>query len=84
MIDSKKLASPSDPHQLVKLKVDISSSGIEDSLTTEDGRNLAAVMLGRMGGLKGGRARANILTSERRTEIARKAAKKRWENKRNG
>ena len=32
----------------------------------------------RKGGLKGGKARAEALTSERRSEIARKAAKKRW------
>jgi len=34
--------------------------------------------LGRLGGLKGGRARAARLTPERRTEIARKAALARW------
>ena len=41
-------------------------------------KNPAAVSLGRLGGLKGGRARANNLTSERRVEIAKKAAKARW------
>ncbi|MDP2181891.1 MAG: hypothetical protein Q8K99_04895 [Actinomycetota bacterium] len=39
----------------------------------------AAVALGRKGGLKGGRARAENLTAERRSEIARNAAKARWE-----
>ena len=34
--------------------------------------------LGRLGGLKGGKARAEILTPERRVEIARKAAQARW------
>jgi hypothetical protein len=34
--------------------------------------------LGRSGGLKGGAARASSLTPEQRTEIARKAAQKRW------
>jgi ribosomal protein S21 len=38
--------------------------------------------LGRRGGLKGGRARAEKLTPEERKEIARKAAKARWENRR--
>jgi len=47
----------------------------------EDNRNPAAVALGRLGGLKGGRARAEKLTPERRKEIAQKAAKKRWHNK---
>lgn len=42
-------------------------------------KNPAAVELGRLGGLKGGRARAAKLTPEERREIARKAAEKRWE-----
>lgn len=41
-------------------------------------KNAAAVALGRLGGLKGGRARATSLTPEQRTEIAKKAAAKRW------
>lgn len=41
-------------------------------------KNPAAVELGRLGGLKGGKARAEKLTSARRTEIARKAAQARW------
>ena len=41
-------------------------------------KNLKAVTLGRMGGLKGGKARANKLTPEQRKEIAKKAAEKRW------
>ena len=41
----------------------------------------AAVSLGRRGGLKGGRARAEKLTPERRREIARKAAAARWGKK---
>ena len=41
-------------------------------------KNPAAVALGRLGGLKGGKARAARLTPERRVEIARKAALARW------
>ena len=41
-------------------------------------KNPAAVALGRLGGLKGGRARASKLTPEQRKEIARKAAQARW------
>ena len=41
-------------------------------------KNPAAVALGRLGGLKGGKARAEKLTDERRSEIARNAATKRW------
>ena len=50
----------------------------EDQVQPEDTRDPAAVALGRKGGLKGGRARADNLTPERRSEIARKAAAKRW------
>jgi hypothetical protein len=48
----------------------------------ENGKNPAAVQLGRLGGQKGGPARARKLTQERRTEIARKAAQTRWANRR--
>jgi hypothetical protein len=45
------------------------------------GKNPAAVYLGRLGGLKGGKARARKLSKERRSEIARKAATARWGKK---
>jgi hypothetical protein len=41
-------------------------------------KNPAAVTLGRLGGLKGGKARAERLSPRKRSEIAQKAAKKRW------
>jgi hypothetical protein len=41
----------------------------------------AARKLGRRGGLKGGKARAEKLTPEERKEIARKAAKARWDKR---
>jgi hypothetical protein len=44
----------------------------------DDTKNPAAVALGRLGGLKGGKARAEKMTPERRKEIAQAAAKKRW------
>lgn len=44
----------------------------------DDGKDPAAVSLGRRGGLKGGRARAEKLTAEQRSAIARKAARTRW------
>jgi hypothetical protein len=51
----------------------IATGEIED-LTTNDGKNAAAVALGRMGG----KARAKSMTAKRRKEIAQKAAEKRW------
>jgi len=46
-----------------------------------EGKNPAAVALGRLGGLKGGKARAKKLTKEERSEAARKAAKARWQKR---
>ena len=51
---------------------------LEDAPKTADGKNYYAVALGRRGGLKGGRVRAEKLTSARRMEIAKKAAYIRW------
>ena len=45
------------------------------------GKNPAAVALGRLGGLKGGKARSAALSDTRKSEIAQKAAKARWANK---
>jgi hypothetical protein len=47
-------------------------------LTPLDGKNPAAVALGRMGGLKGGKARAAALSPRKRKQIAKKAAAARW------
>jgi len=44
-------------------------------------KNPAAVALGRLGGLKGGKARAKKLSPDMRKEIARKAARSRWERR---
>lgn len=61
---------PADANQLAKLIADIATGQIEDA----PGKDEAAVALGR----KGGKARAAAMTPERRAEIARKAAAKRW------
>jgi hypothetical protein len=47
-------------------------------------KNPAAVALGRLGGLKGGKARAEKLSAKKRKEIAKKAAEARWFAKRHG
>ncbi len=56
----------------------IATGEIEE--TTNDGKNKAAVELGR----KGGKARAEKMSPERRQEIARGAAEKRWKGKDSG
>jgi hypothetical protein len=50
-------------------------------ITESVGKKSAAVVLGREGGKKGGKRRAEILSPERRKEIARKAARARWISK---
>jgi len=51
------------------------ATGEIDDLTTDDGKNAAAVALGRMGG----KARAEGMTAKRRKEIAKNAATTRWD-----
>jgi len=55
---------------------------IVDSATSEPDKNPAAVALGRLGGLKGGKARAESLTKAERKTIAKKAARARWKKRR--
>lgn len=66
---------PRDPNQLARMIVDLATGDASDPQPSADA---AAAELGRRGGLKGGRARADAMSPERRQEIARKAAAKRW------
>lgn len=74
------LKRPRDANQLAKLITDLATGQASDARSEpdDDGKDPAAVSLGRRGGLKGGKARAARLTPEQRQEIARKAAAKRW------
>lgn len=74
---AKTLKRPRDTNQLAKFIVDL-ATGEAELPKTEDGKDPAAVSLGRKGGLKGGAARARKLTPEQRAEIAKKAAQARW------
>lgn len=74
----KKPKRPRDTNQLAKSIVDI-ATGEKDDTPVDDGKNPAAVALGRLGGQKGGKARAKSLTAKQRSDIAKKAAAKRWE-----
>jgi hypothetical protein len=73
---------PRDPNQLGKLIVDISTGETADDATVTEPeteqKNPAAVAMGRMGGLKGGKARAEKLSPRQRSMAAKKAAKARW------
>ena len=75
-MDKKKKKLPTDINQLAKYIVDLSTSEIQEPIRE---KNPAAVALGRLGGLKGGKARAESLSAKKRKEIAQKAAKARWE-----
>jgi hypothetical protein len=68
---------PRDASQLGKLIVDI-ATGEADDIAPDDGKNPAAVELGRKGGLKGGKARAESMTPEQRSDAAKRAARARW------
>lgn len=67
---------PRDPSQLAKLIVDIATGQAEDR-APEDGKDPAAVALGR----KGGKARAQRLTGKQRSKIAKEAAASRWRDR---
>jgi hypothetical protein len=68
---------PRDVNQFAKFMVDLATGNADES-DASAGKDPAAVSLGRRGGLKGGRARADKMSSEQRAEIARKAAAARW------
>jgi hypothetical protein len=67
----KRSSKPRDVNRLAR-------SIVDQATGTERQKNPAAVELGRLGGRKGGPARAAALSGKKRSEIARKAAKARW------
>jgi hypothetical protein len=69
---AKPIPRPRDPISLAKLIGDIATGQVEDGV--EDGKDSGASAMGK----KGGAARAATMTPERRAEIARMAATKRW------
>jgi hypothetical protein len=77
------MRSSKKPRDLNKLALSIVSDATDGRSAEEklraEGKNPAAVALGRLGGIKGGQARAASLSAERRREIARGAARARWQ-----
>ena len=71
---------PRDPSQLAKHIIGIATGELGDYPPTpeEEGKNPAAVKRGRLGGLKGGRARAEKMPPAERKAAAERAAKVRW------
>jgi hypothetical protein len=68
---------PRDVNEMARQIVD-EATGEAPPLDPDEGKDPAAVALGRRGGLKGGKARAAKMTAKERSEAARKAALARW------
>lgn len=69
------------PRDLNALAASIVDEATDEAPPAESEKDPAAVMLGRRGGLKGGKARAERMTPKERQESARKAALARWKRK---
>lgn len=82
-MDTKKKKRPRDVNELAAMIVgeataELDSQQDDDQPTMAPEKNPNAVALGRLGGQKGGKARAQKLTPEQRKEIAKVAAHARW------
>jgi hypothetical protein len=75
---TKKSKPPRDINQLAAFIAEQATSDSKPDQPEEPQKNPAAVALGRLGGKKGGKARAEKLTPKERKEIAQKAARARW------
>jgi len=73
----KKPKRPKDTNQLAKNVVDLATGESQETVKINS-VNIHAVELGRLGGLKGGKARAKKLSKAQRVKIAQRAAKVRW------
>jgi hypothetical protein len=73
---SNRSRDTNEPVQFIVDRVASGDRGRKETASRE--KNPAAVALGRLGGQKGGKARAMKLSAEQRTDIARKAALARW------
>lgn len=75
----KRSSMPRDPNLAAKLILDMATGEAAPEPTPKGPeKNPAAVALGKLGGAKGGKARAAKLTPEERSETARRAAAARW------
>ena len=75
---NKKPKRPRDINALAANIVMCATEGEPEIIIQDNGKDPAAVALGRKGGLRGGVARAKKLSAQERSEIAKKAAKARW------
>jgi hypothetical protein len=85
MAKSRKKPKVREDINTLAARIVAEASGQTPKTTNPDeDKNPAAVALGKLGGSKGGRARAKKLTKKQRTAIARKAAQARWKKGNNG
>jgi hypothetical protein len=75
----KRSRMPRDTNQLAHKILQIAIGEDVEPEKPDDGKNPAAVALGKLGGPKGGRARWKGVSKKKRSEIARKAAQSRWD-----
>jgi hypothetical protein len=75
---AKRSSKPRDTNSLAAAIVAQSTDPEDQGEDPYEGKNPAAVELGKLGGAKGGKARAEKLTPEQRSEIAKNAAQARW------
>jgi hypothetical protein len=74
----KRPHRPRDPFQLAHQVIQEAIGERPPQLDPDAGKNPAAVALGKLGGAKGGRARAAGMTADQRREAAKRAAQARW------
>lgn len=77
----KKPKREKDTNKLAKQIVDLATGEVKEKKEETTEKNPHAIELGRLGGLKGGKARAKKLSAQKRSEIAKKAAQARWKKK---
>ena len=75
---SKRGQGPKDFNQIAYEVVQKAIGAMPKEEPPDPSKNATAVTLGRLGGLKGGNARAESMTPAKRKAIAKKAAKARW------
>jgi hypothetical protein len=76
---AKKSGKPRDTNSMAAAIVAQATDADDQGDDPYEGKNPAAVELGRLGGQKGGKARADKLSPGQRSKIARKAAQARWQ-----
>jgi hypothetical protein len=75
----RRRADKKDVNEMAHAMIEaIVAADILATMKTSDGKNPFAVALGRRGGLKGGRARADRMSASERSASAKKAAQARW------